>query len=720
MDQRNIISLSANPCPGTATAAPGRTLLSLALLALVGAGCGGNGMTTNNDMSMTGGGDDMSMTGGNPDGPGGGGGDMSTGGGGPDMAVVCLPAYDNVCSPDSWCFQQPLPQGNTLYAAVTIKNGGDEEVWAVGAAGMALHLTGQPCMGGYKWAVVPTGVRADLHGIWAAAANDIWAVGAQDGTAADAPPVLIHWDGTKWKSYAIAPNMGNVPATSLNSVWGSAANDVYAVGSSDLDKTLNVVLHYTGGATWTQVDIKDGMGNDLLPDLRDFNVVNGTAAGDVWVMGAAGGFGGPPTIIHWDGTAWKDYTNASATGDVFAMTLVGKSIGWAVGSGGLLLRWNGVSWTVNISPSMKSFYSIKAKDSKDITAVGDNGALMHWDGISWKLMTTKMEAKFTQYALTNRWIVGDLGGMLYRDDVTNDVYRLATTTAAGMTGGGTTAWRAVHGTAADDLWFVGIGGSIQHWNGKTLDGIMPVKGVNVLNGVYAVAPDNIWAVGDMGFIVHSTDGKTFTAVTSGVTSNLNGIHGVAKDDIWAVGLGVALKYDGTNWTKKDLPKLPKGEITKKGFWAVWAQASKNVWIGGESGLVLRWDGTALNIVTGLKDQFGSPLFSRVVSVWGSSDKDVWLGDDSGETVHFDGSKYDTWPTAAFGQVSSIFGFSSTDIWAVGGTGTIMHYDGTKAAGKPQWKVQNSGTRAPVTAIWGASGNDMWVGGQGLIVRRKLM
>jgi hypothetical protein len=88
---------------------------------------------------------------------------------------------------------------------------------------------------------VPNGY--EINGLWAAASNDIWAVG--DSLADQRQPTLFeHWDGSSWN---VVP--GPVPAHTrvwLLGVSGSATNDIYAVGAYRTCNSCN------GAHTWAE------------------------------------------------------------------------------------------------------------------------------------------------------------------------------------------------------------------------------------------------------------------------------------------------------------------------------------------------------------------------------------------------------------------------------------------------------------------------------------
>jgi hypothetical protein len=111
--------------------------------------------------------------------------------------------------------------------------GGDK--WAVGAeatimrhSGLAWHQTPLPPK------VYADGteelITDELHAIWGATPDDVWAVGANGRT--------VHWDGQKWNLID-----SNFPIT-LRGLYGLAADDMWAVGNE------GTILHFDGDA-WT-------------------------------------------------------------------------------------------------------------------------------------------------------------------------------------------------------------------------------------------------------------------------------------------------------------------------------------------------------------------------------------------------------------------------------------------------------------------------------------
>lgn len=102
-----------------------------------------------------------------------------------------------------------------------------------------------------------SGTDKELYRVWGSAANDVWAVGF--GGA------ILHWDGSRWTAKASGTT------DPFYGVWGSAANDVWAVGSKGM------ILHWDGGSWTTKVSSPS----------NHLRAVWGQAS-QVWVAGAAG------------------------------------------------------------------------------------------------------------------------------------------------------------------------------------------------------------------------------------------------------------------------------------------------------------------------------------------------------------------------------------------------------------------------------------------------
>jgi len=105
--------------------------------------------------------------------------------------------------------------------------------------------------------------------------------------------------------------------------------------------------------------------------------------------------------------------------------------------------------------------------------------------------------------------------------------------------------------------------------------------------VWGSAEDDVFVCGEGGTIVH-WDGKTWSAQESGVAKNVTlfTVHGRSRDDVVAVGgfgRGVAVRYDGTRWSPLGDPLLDgAGSLA-----GVSVDADGTITIVGASGTKLR-------------------------------------------------------------------------------------------------------------------------------------
>ncbi len=106
---------------------------------------------------------------------------------------------------------------------------------------------------------------------------------------------------------------------------------------------------------------------------------------------------------------------------VWSVDMVSSSDGWAVGDGGIIIRWNGTSWNSLTSPTTKHLFSVSMVNATDGWAVGSDGCIIHWNGTSWSNVTSPTGA-WLQYVdmvdSTDGWIIGADGMYHWQEQVT--------------------------------------------------------------------------------------------------------------------------------------------------------------------------------------------------------------------------------------------------------------------------------------------------------------
>jgi hypothetical protein len=288
---------------------------------------------------------------------------------------------------------------------------------------------------------------------------------------------------------------------------------------------------------------------------------------------------------------------------------------WAVGARGgksplrtLIEHWDGKRWRVVRSPNVgtgpNALDAVTAISRDDVWAVGRRGPegqgeralIEHWDGREWRVVP------------------------------------------APRVGNGGEELSGVAGTAATDVWAVGVYGFgpnggpvglIEHWDGKNWTAVTSPDLGNDFNGFNAVAarsPTDVWAVGSNNAnpLIEHWDGTTWTVVRgvdfSGFESYLNAVSVAPTGDVWAVGqvtIGPLVEHwDGTRWTSPRIPRSHYGYLsareTNAVLYGVTAIVRNAVWATGYR--LERWDGNRWHA--------GSPRTGGS-AITALSSKDIW-------------------------------------------------------------------------------------------------
>ncbi|HZI59906.1 MAG TPA: fibronectin type III domain-containing protein [Pyrinomonadaceae bacterium] len=262
----------------------------------------------------------------------------------------------------------PNPPADIISQLHSVSAVSANDVWAVGSS----HNGGAPARtliqhwDGTQWSIVsspsPDSQLNELHGVAALSANNVWAVGYRGGTRNETPleTLILHWDGANWRQVA-SPNIAG-GANQLSGITAISANDIWAVGSAG---GAPLTMHWDGNA-WSVVPVRVRSG---LSTER-FTAVAGTAANDVWVVGQGKGIFTNQTfatIRHWNGTYWSERVCRAASAsnppesyegggpDAYFTGVAAASSNdvWAVGalgSGPMILHWDGRAWTTVTHP----------------------------------------------------------------------------------------------------------------------------------------------------------------------------------------------------------------------------------------------------------------------------------------------------------------------------------------------------------------------------------
>jgi hypothetical protein len=531
-----------------------------------------------------------------------------------------------VCTPD-FCWEHPLPQGNWLQA-LWIQ--GANEAWAAGGAGTLLRWNGA------FWSRVPGGTRQSLIGLWGKG-EEVFAVG--EGGA------VLRWRGVQWEAVA-----DGAPAR-LAGIWGRATNEIWAVGDA------GAVLRFDGSAWrtvpsptpnrlsalwegWAVGDAGtvlrfDGAAWRTLagaPAVR-LVAVHGSGPADVWIAGEQG------TLLHWDGRALSSI--AGASGDLAAVWAGGPAGVWIAGAQGRIFHFDGTSLQPYESGTQNDLRALYGTGPVNVWAAGAAGTLLHWNGRFWETVAAPRPGRFL--------------GLLYGEG------RLF----------------AVDGNGA--YWWLDSSG----WHRVSY----PVGPVRATWGDYAV--------GDRGAIYRWNEAG-WVPVPSPTRADLYAVVDYG-DETWAVGAeGTVLRRQGVSFVQMDTAGLAAGQTLH----AVYGFSRPLVsWIAGAGGIFLRYEeGAGFSRV-----HTGTGVTLR--NIWATSRSDVWVVGDQGTVLRYDGTRFSRVESGTSAALYAIDGTSAIDVWMAGEAGTVLHYDGKS------FRSLDSGTANHLLNV-SPFGGEVWVVGEG--------
>ncbi len=546
----------------------------------------------------------------------------------------------------SWTFEQVSEGLGAVHGSAA------DDVWAVGDPAVALHYDGA----GWLRVPVDTGWR-NPRGVWVAGRSDAWLVG--DG-------LLMHWDGTAWTPAQIA---GVDPLPLLSAVWGSGPTDVWAASATDTGG-----LYHFDGVSWSAV-----AGAPVAPIFALW----GSGWNDVWATGF-------DTILHFDGTAWRD-TRAVAAGSQYYLYGLGGVAGevWAVGSaasdpsvdvGGVVLHSRGGRWE-RVDPGIGgAFHGVWAPRSDRVWIVGEPGRLLLYDG-----------SQFWRYGCdAGPSGTPGLGGPLTPGALQPD------RTVPGLW----SAWA----NSPTDVFAVGEGPTVMHYDGVGWSEELRGDGTDNLMAVWASGPTDAWAAG--GAFYHTDDGQSWSLVPTfafGPFQYVMGLWGSGPSDVWAVGSMLLGHFDGTSWNLDPWSDWRDALGNALSLDDVWGTAPNDVWAVGNR--ILHFDGATWEDVSPAE-----PASWR--AVWASAPDDVWVAGWN-TLLHFDGIAWQPMRPEVFDPnnttlLEAVWGSGPDDVW-VGGYMVLWHFDGST------WVDAPAGCYYPGRRIHGAEGH-VWVVGGGIAHR----
>lgn len=330
------------------------------------------------------------------------------------------PQVAGICSADGWCWQNPRPHGQG-FSRVHFFN--DQEGMIVGFKGIVYRTTD----GGTTWDKTEPpveGVKVEFpeRGYWYYDCWDIqdiqflsrdigWAVG-------DHGAVLKTNDSANtWMSTHEISRIPGVPH--FRSVFFTQQDEGWVAGYRNQGDHREPVLKHTSnyGQTWESQDTNLNTGY-----LLGITFVQDTLGVVGWAVGSGG------TIIRsYDkGETWQLLDSVVGNWDLRAVAFIDRQRGWVVGKGVILGTTNGGdTWEVQKQGEW-SLLAVAIRDERTVLAVGGNGLIFltinngqDWIQVDVDGIHEDEGFPFLRNVIfhgSSAWIVGSSGCLLHSED----------------------------------------------------------------------------------------------------------------------------------------------------------------------------------------------------------------------------------------------------------------------------------------------------------------
>jgi hypothetical protein len=296
----------------------------------------------------------------------------------------------------------------------------------------------------------------------------------------------------------------------------------------------------------------------------------------------------------------------------------------------------------------------------------------------------------------------------------------------------TASLAGVFSVAEDDVWVVGGGGTILHYDGCWTVEASPTTAD--LLGVWATSGGEVWAVGDPAGILHRAAGA-WTVMPLPVTGPSTAVWGAAPDQVWALaGTNDIVHWDGAAWAVVSHSENDLTALSGRAADDVYAVGSGKEPDGDYASIIRHWDGA--NWTEGFTcnpegSRFASGGFVTFLrDVWAAPGMSVWAAGSCfagfidtgyvsrGSGTTFEVSTFPRDPTffdesmGARRPLDAIFAAADDDVWAGSGVGelwdttypTALHFDGTT------WTASQDLNTMGIRDMAGTASDDIWAVG----------
>jgi hypothetical protein len=248
------------------------------------------------------------------------------------------------------------------------------------------------------------------------------------------------------------------------------------------------------------------------------------------------------------------------------------------------------------------------------------------------------------------------------------------------------ARHGVWGANTSDVFSVGFGGTILHFNGAAWSlQVSPAAGLVTLTDVWGSSGSNVWVtMAAADSLLHYNGAIWSLVVATGGRGGTARVWGASANDVFVVGVnGAILHFNGATWS-------PQISGTTTDLLSVWGTSGSDVFAVGRNGTILHYNGAVWSPQP-------SGTAPDLAGVWGSAGNDVFAVGNGGTIRHYNGATWSPVPSGTTAALHDVWVASACIAFAVGDSGTIIRFNGST------WIPEPSGTVEPLLAVWGFAG-----------------
>lgn len=195
-----------------------------------------------------------------------------------------------------------------------------------------------------------------------------------------------------------------------------------------------------------------------------------------WIVGDNG------TILYKVDEKWLEYPRITDA-DLYAVIFNNKSDGWVVGQKGTILHYDGRKWEKVVSPTEETLYSVSFINPTRGIAVGNRNTILLYENGFWSKGGKAPMGNL--YAVSSKGDFSMIGGGLENRSVPlMSIHNNAVNNISKSLDPGYVFIKGLTIIDRENIWAVGMPGSIFHFDGYNWEKIEPFKRIPSLNCVY--------------------------------------------------------------------------------------------------------------------------------------------------------------------------------------------------------------------------------------------